>query len=137
MRQTTRLLATVAALALPGAALFALPAFARPPSPQIHAQGLHRPPHDHGKSNLRAPVPFDGYGLPVVVPATGDPGLVTHDFVAPGFYPPPPHRFPRSIEILSDVPAFIAEPPHIIELRRHRHHRPPITVVRRGLISLE
>jgi hypothetical protein len=144
MRQTAKLLATVAVLALPGAVFFASSdaALARPPGPQGHApQGLHRPPHGRDKSHGQDKpgallLPFEDDGLPVVVPAAGEPDIVTHDFVDPRYFEPR-RRFPRSVEILSDVPAFVSEPPHIIELRRHRHRRAPITIVRRGVISQE
>jgi hypothetical protein len=116
-------------------------AWAAAPHSQVHAPppaqygSAHRP-HGFGR-HQHALSPLGGYGWPVVVLPTDidRSDLVTHDFVDPRFFVPPPRRFPRSIEILSDEPVVFREPPHIIELRRRLKPRPPVTVVRRGVIS--
>ncbi len=58
--------------------------------------------------------------------------IVTHEFIDPRIYGPRP----PSIEILSDKPVVFREPPHIIQIRRAKQHR-PIVVVRRGAVSRE
>jgi hypothetical protein len=125
MKQIALLLATVAALATPAAA--------QPPQ-RTHLLA----PHPHGKPHPRGLVPFDAWGWPVAVPVGRD--IVTHDFEDPRTFPPrpflPPRRVPRTIEILDEPPTAVRLPPHIIQVRRFKH-RPPITVVRRGVISQE
>jgi len=141
MKHIALLLATVAALALPGAAFAQrahgpvhAPAFhrapalgPRPPVADRRPPGLHRRHHRPHFNNF-------GWGWPLFMPPPGEANaeIVTREFIDPRIFPPRPPR----IDVLKDEPLGFREPPHIIYLGRHKRHR-PIIVVRRGVISRE
>lgn len=126
-------------------ALLTLPAFAqRAPAPAFRAPAMHRPPasgaqvgqHPPGWRHHRGLNNFGG-GWPVFMAPPGvapapSAEVVTHEFIDPRLYGPRP----PSVEILSDKPLVFREPPHIIQLKRGKK-RPPIVVVRRGVVSRE
>ena len=135
MKQIALWLAIIAA-SLPGAA-FAQHAYGglRASAPVVrhpavvgrHSPGFHR----HRRRG--DPANFDA-GWPVFMVPPGAPGgdIVTHEFIDPRAFRP---RAPR-VDVLSDEPVVFRQPPHIIEIGRHKHRR-PILVVRRGVISRE
>jgi hypothetical protein len=155
MKQIALLIATTVTLALSGAAQAQAPVRAPGFSPPAHPapgmgpgmghgmrQGMGRPGFGHPGSGAHPPhgrrhpggLGYGGWNwvAPSVAP------IVTHDFEDPLAPPPRPYiaRRPRSMTLLADKPVLFREPPHVIYLGRYKL-RPPIQVVRRGVITNE
>jgi hypothetical protein len=170
MKQIALLLATAAALVVPGAAsaqfaptprlaprppvLAPRPSMVRPPvvapRPPVAAPFANRPPppylppphgfgqhppgaFQHGRYR-NGPANFNGSNWATFMAPPGEAArdIVNREFVYSPVYPP---RLPTMV-VLDDRPVVFREPPHIIELGRHKRRR-PIDVVRRGEISRE